>query len=646
MKILMRNIGMCLFVVNKLRAQGIDNVQINMDWQHLLMNGEHLPEYAALLASEGLLGHQHANSGWGTFDDDNMVGTTAFMETLELRARVPPVWLRLERRAARLRPVPLHRGPGRRGQALGPAVAVHRLGRGEDRRRRAARGPAAQGRGPRLRARLRRPRRVMSEPLVGIDVGTSGVKGVAIDPDGTVLARVEAGYPLSTPAARLGRAGSRGLGRGDRIRARAAAARRRALRGHRAERSDARTRRARRRRIRAAPGDPLERPAHRRRVRGDRANDRARATDRADGQSRAPGVHRARSCCGSGATSRTCTRGSRGSRCRRTTCACGCAASTRPTSPTHRARCCSTSRRGAGATRSSTHSAWTTTGCPTCSRARPCRGRRRTASRSPPAAATRRRARSASASTAPARCRSCSAPRASCSPRSTRFAADPQARVHAFCHAVPGAWHAMGVMLSAAGSLRWLRDTVAAGASYDSLMAEAAAWPPGTEGLLFLPYLAGERTPHADPDARGAFTGLSDPPRSRRARPRGARRRRVRLARLARPDRRAWRATGSPRSAASPAAAPAASCGCGSSRRCWSCRSSASRSTRAPRSAPRSSAASRPGSGPTCDAGVASDRQARRARSSRCPSGSRSTASGARRSGRCIRRSGRSKAAR
>jgi xylose isomerase len=84
MKILMRNIGMCLYVVHKLAAEGLDNVQINMDWQHLLMNGEHLPEYAALLAADGLLGHQHANSGWGTFDDDNMVGTTAFMETLEL----------------------------------------------------------------------------------------------------------------------------------------------------------------------------------------------------------------------------------------------------------------------------------------------------------------------------------------------------------------------------------------------------------------------------------------------------------------------------------------------------------------------------------------------------------------------------------
>ena len=84
MKIFMRNIGMTLHVIHKLRAQGITNVQVNMDWQHLIMNGENLAEYAALLAAEGLLGHQHANSGWGTFDDDNMVGATAFMETLEL----------------------------------------------------------------------------------------------------------------------------------------------------------------------------------------------------------------------------------------------------------------------------------------------------------------------------------------------------------------------------------------------------------------------------------------------------------------------------------------------------------------------------------------------------------------------------------
>jgi xylulokinase len=90
-----------------------------------------------------------------------------------------------------------------------------------------------------------------------------------------------------------------------------------------------------------------------------------------------------------------------------------------------------------------------------------------------------------------------------------RFEADPKARVHVFCHAVPGTWHAMGVMLSAAGSLRWLREVIAADVPFDTLVEEAAKWPPGCEGLLFAPYLAGERTPHADPDARGAFVGLS-----------------------------------------------------------------------------------------------------------------------------------------
>ena len=88
------------------------------------------------------------------------------------------------------------------------------------------------------------------------------------------------------------------------------------------------------------------------------------------------------------------------------------------------------------------------------------------------------------------------------------YAHDPAARVHAFCHAVPGTWQAMGVMLSAAGSLEWFHERLAPDASFDSLVAEAEAWEPGAEGLLFLPYLAGERTPHADPDARGAFVGL------------------------------------------------------------------------------------------------------------------------------------------
>ena len=85
---------------------------------------------------------------------------------------------------------------------------------------------------------------------------------------------------------------------------------------------------------------------------------------------------------------------------------------------------------------------------------------------------------------------------------------DPQARLHVFCHAVPHTWHAMGVMLSAAGSLQWLQEHVLK-APYDDLLREAEACPPGSEGLLFQPYLSGERTPHADPQARGAFVGLS-----------------------------------------------------------------------------------------------------------------------------------------
>ena len=88
------------------------------------------------------------------------------------------------------------------------------------------------------------------------------------------------------------------------------------------------------------------------------------------------------------------------------------------------------------------------------------------------------------------------------------YRADPQARAHVFCHAVPGTWHAMGVMLSAAGSLQWLHDVVAPGESFEAFVAEAEKWGPGAEGLLFLPYLQGERTPHVDPDARGAFAGL------------------------------------------------------------------------------------------------------------------------------------------
>ncbi len=86
---------------------------------------------------------------------------------------------------------------------------------------------------------------------------------------------------------------------------------------------------------------------------------------------------------------------------------------------------------------------------------------------------------------------------------------EPQGRVHAFCHAVPGRWHLMSVMLSAAGSLRWYRDTVAPGTAYGALTDEAGSVPAGSDGLLFLPYLTGERSPHPDPLARGAFVGLT-----------------------------------------------------------------------------------------------------------------------------------------
>jgi xylulokinase len=87
-------------------------------------------------------------------------------------------------------------------------------------------------------------------------------------------------------------------------------------------------------------------------------------------------------------------------------------------------------------------------------------------------------------------------------------AVDPHLALHTFCHAVPNAWHHMGVMLSSGGSLRWFRDTFAPEIAYDYLCEEAAPVAPGADGLFFLPYLAGERTPHKDPNARGAFVGI------------------------------------------------------------------------------------------------------------------------------------------
>ncbi len=92
---------------------------------------------------------------------------------------------------------------------------------------------------------------------------------------------------------------------------------------------------------------------------------------------------------------------------------------------------------------------------------------------------------------------------------SNEYRVEAEGRLHAFCHAVPGMWHLMGVMLSAAGSFQWYHDCLAPDVSFDALTAEAEAAPPGAEGLLFLPYLTGERMPYADPQARGAWVGLT-----------------------------------------------------------------------------------------------------------------------------------------
>ena len=687
MNILMRNIGMTLHVIHKLRAQGIDNVQVNMDWQHLIMNGENLAEYAALLAAEGLLGHQHANSGWGTFDDDNILGATRFMETLEL--------------AVELRRAGYGEGGERLGFDLYPytedaveavrrsvlQLALHRLGRRAARRRRScarrrrARTPCARTSsstarwGRRRDARSRRsrssrrcsrrrparsrcssptstassspPRRwtsaapdtrlnaqrkaytaarsdahstgeladkVRGEPaelasfdpfftffrggvaafegerrvgavgvsglpgeqdealarrglapcgphlrgvtaLVGLDVGTSGVKAVAVSPDGEVLARAERRLPAVHAAAGVGRAGPRGLV----ARRRGGARGGRRLDGarHRALGPDARPRPARRGRPRPPPRDPLERPAHRGRVRRDRGAARPRAAHRPDREPRAdrasrrpkllwvrrhePDVYRAHRArpAAEGLRAPAPDRRARDRRRRRV-----------GDAPLRRRRPALERRdaRGARACRPR--------GCRRRSSRRRCPAEPRAACPWPPGPATRRRARSASASTGRAGCRSCSAPRASSSPRCPSYAADPQARVHVFCHAVPGRWHAMGVMLSAAGSLAWLHDRVAP-EPYERLLNEAERWPPGRRGAPVRAVPRRRADAARRPGRARRLRRAPAPPRPRRARPRRARRRGLRAAGLPRPARAS--SASSPRPAASRAAARGAS---------------------------------------------------------------------------------------
>ena len=170
------------------------------------------------------------------------------------------------------------------------------------------------------------------------------------------------------------------------------------------------------------------------------------------------------------------------------------------------------------------------------------------------------------------------------------YAHDPEARVHAFCHALPDTWEAMGVMLNAAGSLRWLRDALAPGASFEELTAEADGWSAGRGGPDLPPVPPGRADAARGPGRAWRLHRPLAPARPGSARPRRARGRRLRPARLARAPARARRRARA--RAACRAAARAAGSGSRSSPPCSACRSSAPSSRRARRTAPRSSPAS------------------------------------------------------
>ena len=555
-----------------------------MDWQHLIMNGENLAEYAALLAAEGLLGHQHANSGWGTFDDDNMVGRDGVHGDARARASscaAPGTAQNGERLGFDL--YPYTEDAVGAVQALGAAVALHRRRRGQDRRRRAARGAAGEGRGARLRARVRGARRRSARTSRRARRRDDRRQGASpISPTATCSRRAEEEYPLSTPQPRLVRAGSRGLVARDRARCSSGSA----PRADRLLGPDARARHARReasaccaRRSsgttsapppsapRSRSGVGLERLIE---LTGNRALTgftapkllwlRAHEPDvyariahvllpkdyvrlRLDGELAIDAADASGTLLFDVANRRWSERGAR------------------------RARA---SRRVAAAVSTS---------------------RRRS-----PARATRPRGRSASASTCPARSRSCSARRASSSAccRPT----EPTPRRACTRSAMPCRGRGMRWASCSRRPARCAGCATRSAATTRSSLAEAERWPPGTEGLFFQPYLTGRADAARRPRrARARSSGSDAAARPRRPRSRRARRRRLRAARLARAPARARRS--SPRSAGSRAAARAASSGAGSSRACSGCRSSGRRSTRAPPSARRCSPASGPASSPT-----------------------------------------------
>ncbi len=546
------------------------------------MNGEHLPEYAALLNAEGLLGHQHANSGWGIFDDDNMVGATAFMETLELalELRRANYGANGEHLGFDLYPYTEDQGCG---EALGDAVALHRRRRGQDRRGRAAGGAAAQGRGGGVRAGLRRARRNRLDAAPRrTRRRTSSVKGVAIDDAGAVLGVAESGYELSTPRPgwseqnpddwwrattvvldELDGGHADGIGLSGQMHGLVAL-------------------------------DEKDRPLRPAILWNDgRTQSQCDEIEARVGLERLIGLTGNRALAGFTAPKLLWLREEEPKTYRQIRSIllpkdyvrlhlCGAhaidvadASGTLLFDVAH--------RRWSSELLEELEidEAWLPAVHESPDRVCETHGGVVVAA----VRATRRRARSGSASSTRA-ARFGGARDLGCVFTALNaFAADPQARVHAFAHAVPDRWHAMGVMLSAAGSLSWLRNSAfGGGVPYDALFEEAAAWEPGVEGLRFAPYLAGERTPHADPDVRGAFTGLS----LRHDRARSC----VRCSRAS-PSGCATRWTSWPSWAACPrwggcrAAARAPTSGSRSSPRCSTCRWSSPPWTRARRSARR-----------------------------------------------------------
>ncbi len=179
-----------------------------------------------------------------------------------------------------------------------------------------------------------------------------------------------------------------------------------------------------------------------------------------------------------------------------------------------------------------------------------------------------------------------------------RPALDPRGRLHTFCHAIPGRWHVMGVTQAAGLSLRWVRDQwcgTGPAPSYDELTREAAAAPAGADGVLWAPYLMGERTPHCDPHVRAR---ARRPRRASRPRPHRARRPRRRCVQPARHVHDFFRARRCRSSGSVSAVAGRDRC-CGARSRPTSTAmpSKPSRPTKAPRTAPRYSPASAPACG-------------------------------------------------